>query len=461
MSRRLSLTPRFFAIYGLAQLAGASAFAWPPMLWAWGILSAALLAAAARDRVRLAGPDDFEGEVALPRSPRLGETCELRANFRARNARAAEQSQVEAFAPRSALLHFDKRRSAPMPSRASDGASFCWAFTGQVERLGYERHAALRLSAIGPAGLLRADFELPIAPLEFRVYPARSRVGEQAFARALRAQRLLLGSRLRADSRSADQFKALRDYRYPDPIRHLDARRSARFDRPISRVFEARHESHLVIALDLGRSMQGRIRGSYKLDYYVSAALALAENAMRSRDRVSLVAFSDRIALEVSGTRSLAPFQALFRADRALSPQDAETDFSILSRRLPRLAGSRAIVAVLSDLSRPSVQDQLLRHAPALCSKHLTVAMSLADADLEPEERTLRFFDASSAPAGDGPAFRAAYADLLHAHWSAERLASFRARFARFGGGTLAIDDEAWMEAAIRLYGLLRSSAMA
>src|SRR4029079_18914357 len=103
-----------------------------------------------------------------------------------------------------------------------------------------------------------------------------------------------------------------REYQYPDSIRHIDARKSAKYCQLMTRTYDSLLEHHLILGLDVGRSMYGRMGPSRKLDYYLSACLALAENASQSRDRLSFFAFSQKVHLTVRRSRHMADFRPLF-----------------------------------------------------------------------------------------------------------------------------------------------------
>jgi uncharacterized protein (DUF58 family) len=293
----------------------------------------------------------------------------------------------------------------------------------------------------------------PSAPVARGVAPSRTTLSEQAFSELIQTQRVLhQGARLQTRTRAQDQFHSLRKYQYPDPLRHIDQKKSARLGEPVTRTFDTLRSHHLVIALDMGRALSGTIRGSAKMDYYLSAALALAENALRARDEVSFIAFSQTTHFTIRRTRSLAAFRRLFRSENMFSPRDEESDYSTIPNQLVRMAGSRSIVVVLTDLSKPSVQEGLLQALAPVCRKHLAVVASLNDREVDVEEQVLAFKQEN---------FNEKYPDLLYGYWLREKQSLFREHLARLGGGSIAVNDAYWMSTVERLYELLRASRLA
>lgn len=457
---KLKLSNRFFALYGFVQLLGVMSFVAPMALVGWAALSIVLLIAAIVERRQLAKPTDVRAEITVPRDPRLGEPTAISVTLTVVDRRWFTQRSVRVHAPPIPLLEYS-RDHLDLDPRTNPRETETLAFRAIVGHLGYTKLDRLELTSTSPAGLYSSTIEVPVAPVEFRAAPERRKLAEQAFQELIQTQKILYqGARRVARSRAAEQFHSIRKYQYPDPVRHIDAKKSARYDEPMTRVFEAQHNHHLIIGLDTGRSMIGDVKGSRKSDYYTSAALALAENAVRSRDRVSLFSFAGSMRAEVRSARSLAAFLPLFRASKEFVPVEQETNYRLVPDAVSRASGSRAIVVILTDLSKPSVQDALLEALAPVCRKHLTVVLSLSDSSDDLETHVLEF-KADRPELRQMETFKDLYSDLLYSYYAREKLLLFRDHFSKLGGGSLAVNERDWMASVERLYDLLRSSQLA
>lgn len=457
---KLRLSNRFFALYGFVQLLGVMSFVAPAALIGWGALSIVLLIGAIVDRRQLARTGDVKASLSVPRDPRLGEPTSVAITLTVLHKRWFTQSRVRLFAPRIPLLDF-KAPFVEFDPRQVPKETYTHTFHARVGDLGYVKLDRVDVMLGSPSGLYTATMSLPIEPVEFRAAPERKKLAEQAFQELIQTQKILYqGARRVSRSRAAEQFHSIRKYQYPDPMRHIDAKKSARYDEPMTRVFEAHHNHHLIIGLDTGRSMIGDVQGSRKSDYYTSAALALAENAVRSRDRVSLFSFAGSMRAEIRGARSLAAFLPLFRAAKEFTPLEQETNYRLVPDAVARASGSRAIVVILTDLSRPSVQDSLLEALASVCRKHLTVVVSLSNSDNDLETHVLEF-KADRPELREIDSFKDLYSELLYSYYGKEKLHLFREHFSKLGGGSLAVNERDWMASVERLYDLLRSSQLA
>lgn len=440
---------------------GIMSFVFPMALIAWIALCLLLLVAAIADRRTLAQPEDFLIEAKAPRDPRLSTETRMELRLEVLSPKVFRLSELRILAAPIPFFGFKQNRIAIKPQRNRKQEYFVEFKNVQVRELGYQQLTHWPLAMTSQFGLFVRSCQMPIEPIEFRVSPERRKLEEQAFQELIQTQKVLFqGARQINRSRSAEQFHSIRKYQFPDSLRHIDHKKSARYQQPMTRIYEAQHSHHLVLALDTGRSMLGDVRGSRKSDYYLSAALALAENALRSRDRVSLFSFADKRRSEIRSARNFASFLPLFRATPEFSPIEVQSDYGLIPKTVSQIAGSRAIVVVLTDISKSSVQDSLIEVLGQTCRKHLTVVISLSDRDNDIDAKILAF-DPQSSETREIEGFKTLYSDLLYSYWAREKEILFRDRFARMGGGSLNVNDADWIASIEKLYSLLRTSQLA
>ena len=182
-------------------------------------------------------------------------------------------------------------------------------------------------------------------------------------------------------------------------------------------------------------------------------ALALAEHALKARDTVSFLGFSQEVHYSVARTRNLAPLIALRRGDPILRPRDVESDYSLIPAVIPQLANQRSIVVLLSDLSKPSVQEALLKNLEPVCRKHLTLSLGLIN-----EEQDLRSIIQRNRTEN---LKQEEFSQVFYSYWLNRRLALFSKQFSKLGGAAICLPEQHWMNAALRVYGGLRDSVSA
>lgn len=456
---RSYLTDKFFALFGTAVFFGVVAMVLPQALPLYSVAIAGALVIALVDRLSLSSPESLKAKLSFPRDPSLGHEAKFGVSLFPRDESVATMSRMDVFAPETPLLRFSAPRARIGPKLLGK-EKITLEMPCAVERLGYHVVDGIDVGMYSRLGFWYLPTRLKTEPVDFRVAPETRRIPERAFSEMISAQRLLFeGSRIRARSRAADQYLTTRKYQYPDSIRHLDHKKGARTGQLMTRVFDSYFSHHLVIALDLGRSMTGQVNGSSKHDYYLSACLLLARNAVRSRDRVSFFAFSDALHALISKSRNLDPFETMLKGASTFTPRELESDFHMINETVARVSGQRSIVIVLTDLSRPSVQESLLEALGPLCQKHLVVALSLIEKNRLLEEKVLAFHPSQFGTSFE--TFSKAYSGYVYDYWADEQFRLFRARLSKIGGAALQVSHENWMSVVDKLYHLLRNSTRA
>ena len=123
-----------------------------------------------------------------------------------------------------------------------------------------------------------------------RIYPTLRTTEENRLYLA-RHHRIELQMRMRRQRGMGRDFESLRDYLEGDEIRDICWTASARRGALVTRIYEMEKSQAVWLVLDAGRLQGARVGRYTKLDQATAAALALAQIALASGDRVGLLAY--------------------------------------------------------------------------------------------------------------------------------------------------------------------------
>ena len=452
--QRSYLTKRFLFIFSFWQLLGIMSLLWPILLLPYLIGLFLIGSLLLTEYKSLPRNINFMASLSPPQTPQLGQSAELTVELQTSGYALGQLARLTGYAPSSRLFAFKHPVVSLDKAAESHSMIFRGRFVGKAISLGFEEQTRLGIDYQSWPGLWSRYLELEIPSIKYRVVPCMKELPHDQFSRLIAGQRLLCqGTRRLLRGQTVDQFRSVRKYCYPDSIRHIDQKKTAKFGELMTRVYDSYHSHHLILALDLGRAMCGAIAGSNKHDYYLSACLALARYALQNGDRVSFLAFSRQIHYSVARSRNFQSFHPLFLGDIRLEPREEESDFSLLSAFLPQVAGQRAIVIVLSDFSKPSVQHNLLHHLQPICRHHLSLAISLLEKQTDLETQ-IQSFSQNSFSKSD-------LSRIMYCYWLNDLMRLFSARVSTLGGSALSVSEDYWMATALQVYILLRSSLAA
>ena len=321
-----------------------------------------------------------------------GAPAELAVTVESAAARPLTVRLREGLAP--ALAAAPARRTARLPA----GGAERWAIALHPRRRGEHPSGPLTARVLGPWGLAWAQKELlPAEPR--RVYARVRWEGEVGRLLTLAHRRRLGATPLRLHGIGTEPY-ALRAYLPGDPPARIHWKATARHGKLISREHTWERGARLAILLDCGRAMaapDGTRPSQSKLDAALAAALALARVAAARGDRVTVIAFSDRIERAVavtSGRRALArAYEALYD----LQPRLAEPAFDLAVEAAGTLGGRSGTAVLLTSVVDLAAAELLREAAVRLERRFRVLLVNLED----PELARL----AAAAPAGAREAF--------------------------------------------------------
>jgi uncharacterized protein (DUF58 family) len=216
-----------------------------------------------------------------------------------------------------------------------------------------------------------------------RVYPDFAQVARYAW---LAGDRRLseIGIKTYQQRGEGTDFKQLSEYRFGDPVRHLDWRATLRLEKPIVRQFQNERDQCVLLLIDCGRRMraddrQGAI-GAAHFDQVLNAVMLLSYVALKHGDAVGALTFGT----PVGATRWFAPrkgaitLNALMSELYALQPSPTHSDYLSAARDLLRRQSKRALVIVITNF-RDEDSSEFGQAIRLLRSRHLVLPASLRE----------------------------------------------------------------------------------
>jgi uncharacterized protein (DUF58 family) len=274
------------------------------------------------------------------------------------------------------------------------------ATTVRPSRRGRFEPAEVVVRVEGPLGLVGRQGRRRVEGV-LRVYPPfDSR--DEAELRVNKARILEVGLRSAQGRGGGTEFDSMREYGVDDEFRRIDWAATARSGKTIVRTYRAERNQTVLLLLDSGRTMAGRVAEVPRLDHAMDAVMMLTSLATRLGDRAGLVAFDREVRAVVAPGHARDQLSRVTEAMYQLQPLLVESDYrGAFAETLARFR-RRAMLVVLTELAEQAVSETLLPALPLIARHHLVVVASVAD----PEVRGW----ASATPVEPAAAYRKAAA---------------------------------------------------
>ena len=186
-------------------------------------------------------------------------------------------------------------------------------------------------------------------PITVKVYPNMRRARE-AELKALGTRSFVAARRKSQWRGEGRDFESLRDYVRGDEMRHISWTATARRGKLVTRQYQMERDQTILVALDAGRLMTGRLEHETKLDLAVHATLALMSAAARAGDNAGLLVFGRRIKTFLPPKRGAEHLDAALEALHAIEPEMIEPSYARAFEFVSANSQRRSLVVVLTDL---------------------------------------------------------------------------------------------------------------
>jgi len=356
----LFLVPAFFhARYALAMVA-------------WDVC---VLVLAAVDGARLPAPRRIEAQREWLSAPSLGREVEV---------------ELAVTQHGRSLIHCTLLDDLPSPFLEEP---MSWKLDGYPEARATVRYRFTpRQRGDHPAGRLYLRYRSNIGLAErwamadltqtVRIYPTL-RTPEENRLYLARHHRIELQMRLRRQRGMGRDFESLRDYLEGDEIRDICWTASARRGTLVTRLYEMEKSQAVWLVLDAGRLQGARVGHYTKLDQATAAALALAQIALTSGDRVGLLAYGRDTQQLVLPGRGAAHLRLLLDALAQVRAEPLEADHLRATATLMHRQSRRSLILWMTDFAETAMQPEVLDAAAQLVRRHLVLFIAISQLDVQ------------------------------------------------------------------------------
>src|SRR5882724_1960968 len=216
-----------------------------------------------------------------------------------------------------------------------------------------------------------------------RVYPDFAQIARYAW---LAGDRRLqeIGIKSYQQRGEGTDFKQLAEYRYGDPVRHIDWKATLRLGKPIIREFQDERDQCILLLIDCGRRMRADDRhngvGTSHFDQVLNALMLLSYVALHEGDAVGALTFGTPPGAEKSfaPAKGVHALNALMGELYGVQPTPTHSDYVCAALNLLKRYPKRALVILITNF-RDEDSSELGYALRLLRSRHLVMLASLRE----------------------------------------------------------------------------------
>ncbi|HEY9127722.1 MAG TPA: DUF58 domain-containing protein [Acidobacteriaceae bacterium] len=379
------LTPRAVWLFAAGFLLLAPTYFAPSLAWlmpAWGAL---ILLAVLVDGLRLPRPHEITATRAWLSAPALGSSVEVELTIQQQGGILLLCDLIDDLP--AELVETPDRQTL----RAYPQINAALRYAVRPRHRGDTTAGDLYLRYQSTLGLLRRWARAPLSQ-PVRIYPELQPAEDQKIYLA-RSRQIDLQLRQMRHRGLGREFESLREYRPGDDIRDLCWTASARRGELVTRQFQAERSQSVWIVLDTGRLMRALVKDTSsvadnrkqpyaKLDFACATAVALAQLAIYSGDRVGLLGYGRRIQQQLLPNRGPAHMRQFLESLAQLEAEPSEADHLRATAVLGRLQPRRALILWITDLAESAMRPEVVDGAAQLLHRHVVLFVSMAQPEV-------------------------------------------------------------------------------
>ncbi|MEY2430878.1 MAG: hypothetical protein QOC92_603 [Acidimicrobiaceae bacterium] len=339
------------------------------------VLDLLLLFVAGIDWLLTPAPARIGVERVLPRALMIGQSGEVSWRVTNPTSRSLHVAVSDELAP---SLHASTRRvdvTVPPSGTATLRTPIRPVRRGRFT----PREIVVRVD--GPLGLA-ARQRRRLLPATLRVHPP-FRSKDEAELRINRARVLEVGLRSAQGRGGGTEFESLREYSADDEFRRVDWSATARIGKPIVRTYRAERNQTVIVLLDNGRVMAGRVEDVPRVEHAMDATMMLATVATRLGDRCGLMVFDAKVRAVLEPSKSRGQVGRVTETLFDLEPQLVETDYRGAFAEAVVRFRRRAMLVLLTELNEQAAEEFLVPALPLIARRHLIVVGAVRDPEIE------------------------------------------------------------------------------
>ncbi len=170
-------------------------------------------------------------------------------------------------------------------------------------------------------------------------------------------------------------FSEVREYQPGDDIRLIDWNVTARSNEAHVKVFEEERELTVYLVVDISSSGMFGSSNKFKKDIGTEIAAVLGFSAIKNKDRVGLILFSNAVEKYIPPKKGKSHVMRVIRELLYHKPKEPGTNIATVMDFLLKVAKRRSVVFIISDF----IDDDYLKRLRMVNQKHDVIGIRIYD----------------------------------------------------------------------------------
>lgn len=178
------------------------------------------------------------------------------------------------------------------------------------------------------------------------------------------------------------EFEQIKEYVRGDDVRTINWKATAKQGNLMINQFQDERSQPVYSVIDCGRMMKMPFEGMRLLDYAINSSLAFSNVALKKKDKVGMLSFSNKIDNLQKASSKLSQLSNIMEALYNINTGFYDSDFSLLYSRVKKHIGHRSMLMLYTNFEHMSGLKRQLPFLKALARQHLVVVIFFENTEM-------------------------------------------------------------------------------
>ena len=179
------------------------------------------------------------------------------------------------------------------------------------------------------------------------------------------------------------EFEQIKEYVKGDDVRSINWKATAKHANLMVNQFQEEKAQPVYSLIDTGRVMKMPFNGLSLLDYSINSCLAFSNVALKKKDKVGLLSFSNHTGNLIPASSKKTHLPQILESLYNIKTKFLDTDFGLLYTQVKRQIKQRSLLMIYTNFEHMNALNRELPYLRALSKKHVVVIIFFENTELE------------------------------------------------------------------------------
>ncbi|MDT0650401.1 DUF58 domain-containing protein [Autumnicola edwardsiae] len=179
------------------------------------------------------------------------------------------------------------------------------------------------------------------------------------------------------------EFEQIKEYVTGDDVRTINWKATAKQGNLMVNQFQDQKAQPVYSVIDTGRVMKMPFNGLSLLDYAINSALAFSNVALKKKDKVGFLSFSNELEYLLGASSKFTQLNRILETLYNVKTGFRDPDYSLLYSRVKKHINQRSLLMLYTNFEHPSGLKRQLPYLKALARKHVLVVIFFENTEVQ------------------------------------------------------------------------------